>query len=714
MNFDANRLYELLPALYRQRDADVDQSTPDSNKGGPLKALLSILAEQIGMLEEDIDQLYDDQFIETCAEWVVPYIGDLVGARGLTVFPNANFSQRGQAANILDYRQRKGTASVLEQLARDVTGWNARVVEYFQLLATTQYLNHLRPENLAMAQLSKSVVLEYLHTPFDTIPRTVDVRRIERKRGQYNIANIGLFVWRLTACPLTNSPAFRVDSQRYTFDALGKDTPLYNRPKPEEEGTHLAEPINVPIPLSRRVLDWDLRDNALKTYYGTVDTDGNRQSLLIRVDGRVIDSSELTICTLSNLTDASGTVIGWANSPVAKIALDPVLGRLAFPAAGPAPASVLVSYHYGFSMNMGGGEYGRAETFMAGQPPVVRVPADAATLQQALALLLAQLAAAEAAGEESSRGVIEIQDNRYYIETPVFNIPAGKKIELRAADEQRPVLVLSGDFTVTGGVEAEFSVNGLLISGGRIYLPEQNGAGRPNELNALHIQHCTLPPGDSPAIGPVATQPAQPRLVVLVPAVRISIEQAIVGSLRVTDQATVSLSNSIVDAGQETGVAFAGPDGQGPGAVLTSQNSTLIGKVHTRLMTLASNTIFLADLAGADAWPAPVRADRLQQGCVRFSYLPPTARVPHPYRCQSQTNADALRVRPAFTSLRYGDAGYGQLSEHCTTEIKQGADDGAEMGVFHNLYQPQREANLRARLDEFLPFGLEAGIFYGS
>ena len=71
-------------------------------------------------------------------------------------------------------------------------------------------------------------------------------------------------------------------------------------------------------------------------------------------------------------------------------------------------------------------------------------------------------------------------------------------------------------------------------------------------------------------------------------------------------------------------------------------------------------------------------------------------------------------MRPVFTSLRYGDAGYCQLSLHCAIEIRQGADDEAEMGAFHNLYQPQREANLRVRLDEYLRFGLEAGIFYAS
>jgi hypothetical protein len=71
-------------------------------------------------------------------------------------------------------------------------------------------------------------------------------------------------------------------------------------------------------------------------------------------------------------------------------------------------------------------------------------------------------------------------------------------------------------------------------------------------------------------------------------------------------------------------------------------------------------------------------------------------------------------VRPIFTSLRYGDAGYCQLSVHCSEKIKSGADDGAEIGAFHDLYQPQRVANLRARLDENLRFSLEAGIFMAS
>ncbi len=169
MSYDAQRLYELLPAIHRIRDAE---------QGEPLRALLSVIAEQVALLEENLDQLYDDQFIETCAEWVVTYIGDLIGYRGLHGVTAAIGSPRAEVANTIGYRRRKGTAAMLEQMARDVTGWPARAVEYFELLATTQYMNHLRPHNLAAPDMRRWEALERLGTAFETAAHTVEVRRI--------------------------------------------------------------------------------------------------------------------------------------------------------------------------------------------------------------------------------------------------------------------------------------------------------------------------------------------------------------------------------------------------------------------------------------------------------------------------------------------------------------------------------------------------------
>src|SRR5262249_23102796 len=80
----------------------------------------------------------------------------------------------------------------------------------------------------------------------------------------------------------------------------------------------------------------------------------------------------------------------------------------------------------------------------------------------------------------------------------------------------------------------------------------------------------------------------------------------------------------------ETEMAIGGTAGSDAGAPLTVSNTTIIGKVHTVTMQLASNSIFLSSLSKLDSLLGPVTADRLQQGCVRFSYIPPGSQVPGP------------------------------------------------------------------------------------
>jgi len=729
MSFDVNRIYELLPAVYRIRDTEVAQRLGQSegvSKQGPLKALLTVIAEQAAVLEEDLDQLYDDLFIETCAEWVVPYIGDLVNAGRVFAFPGARFTERAFVANTMAYRRRKGTAAVLEQLARDVTGWNASVVEYFQLLATTQYMNHIRLENLSVANLRHSEPLEFVSTPFNKVSHTADVRRIASERGKYNIPNIGIFLWRINNYSITNGPAFKVDDRRYLFDALGKDTQFYNKPETEAEITHLAEPVNVAMPITRRVLD-----RHLDKYYG-VQTGGQVRSILINRDGDFVLpdpdvpgppepklSDLIVVCDLSDVTDSSGNVIGWAHKPENRISIDPVLGRLAFPENEPPPQTVHVTFNYGFSAEMGGGEYSRGTTFSNLQR-VIRVPRDESTIQLALTKLISELGGPS----QLDGGVIEIEKpktaatSNYHDLSGTVTVPSGKVIEIRAVDHHRPVIRLTGDLLVSGDGDGQLLLNGLLISGGTLRLPATS------RLRLIRFTHCTLAPVT--LIAPSSSAPALPSLLVESADVTVELNSSISGPIGAVDGAHVSIHNSIVDSGSETEVAYADvltlnnssppgltPFGE-PGAPLQVVNSTIIGKVNTLTMELASNTIFLADLGPGDLWPAPVHAKRLQTGCVRFSYVPPGSRLPRLYRCQPADAVDAARVHPMFTSLRYGDAGYCQLSQMCAAEIRQGADDQSEIGAFHDLYQPQREANLSASLNDYLRFGLEAGIFFAS
>ena len=680
MTFDATRLFELLPTVYRLRDGEGVGDTKNA-----LRALIDVVASQVAVLEEDIDQLYDDQFIETCAPWVAPYIGDLIGYRTLYGLTDKIGSPRAEVADTIAFRRRKGTASMLEQLARDVTGWNARVVEFFQLLATTQYMNHIRSRNIAWVDMRRSSILARIDSPFDSAAHTADVRRIARQRGRFNIPNIGIYLWRINDYELAGSPAVKLvaapGDRRYLFSPTGANAPLFNHAVSEDTITHIAERSNVPQPITRREM-WD----DVNAFYPT--------SMSIRLGNTTLPASAVSACDLSDFG------AGWAYAPTTTALIDPVLGRLSLPATITVDGqpvdtqNPIVTFHYGFSAEMGGGPYARVKTFTDDITPLINVSSPD-TIQSALGIL-------------TGSGAIEIKDNTRYAAPPAITAPLGARIEVRAADGRRPTVALSSELVVNLAQDSEVTLNGLLLLGASIRIPASSKRG------TLRLRHCTLVPGIALNVDGTPQQPAAPSIIIESDMVTVEIDHSIVGGIRAHEDSTVSVASSIVDATDPTGVAYSAADGVGPGGEVRIVNSTVIGKVHTRVLRLVSNSILSARLAELDVWKFPVNSERRQDGCVRFSFVPLGSRTPRRYRCQPANAADALRVQPQFTSERYGVPAYCQLSGRCASEIRTGADDESEMGAFHDVFAPQRDTNLRIRLDEYLRFGLEAGVFHAS
>ena len=248
------------------------------------------------------------------------------------------------------------------------------------------------------------------------------------------------------------------------------------------------------------------------------------------------------------------------------------------------------------------------------------------------------------------------------------------------------------------------SLNGLLVEGGLEIAEGQRGQ--------LSLRHCTLVPGQGFSSDGYPAAQREPSIMIRATTGTLDIRHSITGGIRLGEDVTANFSDSMVDATSRCGVAYSALDGHCPGGTLTISNTTVVGKVHTRLLELASNTIFFSRLAMHDSWKAPVISKRRQKGCVRFCFVPLNSRTPPRYQCHPREDEDGARVTPLFNSLRYGEPDYGQLSERCAPEIFNGADDESEMGAYHELFEPQRIANVRVRLDEYLRFGLETGIFF--
>ena len=730
------KLYGLLPAIYRLRDAA---------EGEPLRALLSVIERQLELVEGDIEGLYENWFVETADEWAIPYIGDLLGVRSLHVIESTGvLSNRAYVANTLRYRRRKGTAAVLEQLARDVSNWPARVVEFFELLATTQHLNHLRPHNVRTPDLRETDALELLGTPFTSAPRTGEVRHIRSQRGRWNIPNIGLFLWRLQPYIITRSSARPVTGPpggRYWFHPVGRDAPLFNRPQTEPDISHIAREISVPGELRRRALYDDLEQYRASLVAGnsTPATEYFGTQPVLRVyfneDNDPLPPEEITACDLSQWDAA-----GWSPPPSqafvradgspfsTRVAVDPKLGRLAVLGGAPEVTSVQVDHSYGFSSDVGGGPYDRqaAVDALLSRPVTWQVGVSQ-TATPILGQVFSSLTAAISewnAQPAGTVGVIAVMDSLTYQEdlqgAQAIQIPEESQLLIVAADwpeEPLPELAgvtqrvigrlvpnrlrphLQGNISVRGTAAASdtspgvLSIDGLLVEG-RVTVLIGN-------LGGLGLSHCTLVPDEgglrvnSSASNTTENDRLQVRLV-----------STICGPLDVAGTVPrLSITDSIVQA--HSGDAIAAP-----GSDATVNTSTIIGPVAARSLN-ASEVIF----------NGTVTVRRRQTGCVRFSHVPADSRTPRRYRCQPDLNLKDItdadeqrriraRLTPFFTADDYGQPAYMQLAPGIANEILTGAEDGAEMGVFNHLKQPQREANLRQALREYLRFGLEAGIFY--
>ncbi|PXX60813.1 hypothetical protein DFR70_1094 [Nocardia tenerifensis] len=709
-----DQLYRLVPAIHRARD---------EKAGFPLRDLLRVISEQVGHVEDDLDGLYDNWFIETAADWAVPYLGDLVGYRPVSAageLAQAAPEQvralipRREVADSVRAHRRKGTLALLEELAADVAGWPAKAVEFYRLLAVFQNLNHMHPDRGAVADLRQVERLDQLGGPFDSLARSVDVRRINSARGQgfHNIPEVGVFVWRLRAYPVTAAPAACIEEvgpSCFTFSVLGNDAPLFTRPDPEAGGE-----LGLPTPIRRHMLHRRFRD-----YYGP----GRSFSVEVgeRVGGKVrrvpVPAEKFIV---ADLTD-------WAyRTPKDQVAIDPELGRLAFPPGHP-PHGVWVCYHYGFSSDIGGGEY----------PRRLAVPAPG-TFYQAVAKQVGPgmvtsiedaLDAWDKVRDEQPVAVIEIRDNEVYVEQLTIELRRGESLTLRAADRTRPVIYLLDKQRNAPDALTVFTEQGENCRpGGCFTLDGVTVAGRPvhveGPLQRVQIRDCTLVPGWGLTGDCRPRRPAEPSLEIYLCDGRISVERSIIGSIQVyadevtADPTRIEISDSIVDATDREREAVGAPNWPLAHAAVSFTDSTVIGTVGVHAIPLAQNTLFLGC----------VRVARRQIGCVRYSYVPPGSRTPRRHRCQpdmvdaavrgdEQTEllaAERDRVRPRFTDLRYGTPGYAQLRTDCAPEIGRGADDESEMGVFHDLYQPQRLANLVARLEQFTPAHTDVAVLIAN
>lgn len=750
------KLYERLPEIYRIRDAEQDPP-------GQLQSYLGIAEEALGAVHESIESLYDDLFIETCDPWVIPYIADLLGTSHLKGDP---WAIRADVADTIALRRRKGTLGGLEKLTFDLTQWHTHCVELRENLAWNQHINHLRPDDSGrgwqsgigsaparggMAMIRAGARLDRLNTPYDSFARMPDLKPPAGDVPRYNLPNLAVYLWRLKDYRIVASRPVPLDPEKIRalkgnaaevvcFDVhpLGYPVRLFNAHGTEAEDDMLflagIDKMPGPILFSQLDIPDPVGGDGGCVSIGTYDpgkppeeikpTDAGLQ--LYMPGGFFGSGWKIRGADLSDLTRGLTPRLQGR-----EIAVDPTIGRIAFGAdqedREQLEKELIVTYTYG-------------AVGPVGAHPVSRLSGgeDPAPAQD----LKAELQRAQADRSASTLDIM-IDDNSVH-DLDIDAIVLDRPLVIRAASEKRPIVRLShplqflaedqrrkdifvrleglhitrGDGFCAAPVAAPPSAAGETVPGAGSTrarkakaadvspVPEPALIEQAN-LRKLEISGCTLDPGCyEKKDGLIAyTGRMRPSMCLTGPdtleyAPAIEIVQSITGPLLIDHGYRLSLKDSIVDAG--CGVRDAADSGslaisgaaEGPenawGPVTDVDGVTVFGR------TLVEQ---ISGLGGI--WVHALQAFNNQKGCVRFSYFPDEDNeLPQNYQC-----ARGPGVRLKFTSERFGDPAYGQLSRLADFRIRERGPDDDAMGAFGFLYEAHKWRNLQIRFREFMPAG---------
>jgi hypothetical protein len=480
----ADKLWNLLPAIYRAEDTD------QFGANGPLREMVNRIGVQAAILRRSLDRMWEDQSIETCDDWVIPYIGDLLGTNLV-----AGLDPRGQrldVAKTIYYRRRKGTVAILEEIAANITGWNAKIVEFFRRMGRTRH--GLDPpigpslyasDDIATLQFAEGLAGRLTHTglggfadlrgvygaskahsAFDEFFHTADSRPGLGHSGWYNIPRLGVFLWRLKSYPLgtgETGPVTPVPVRGcpgwYSFDPTGRDIPLFAAGRGTDAyGSQWVSPVEaqLPTPISQQLLDANAAASA--------STIGLYPAALA-VYSTVVTPPSIDLV------------------PANQLQIRPERGRFEHLLSPPAVESnLVVAYHYGFSSDIGAGPYDRRLDAI----PIATPTPNANITGGGGALTLT--------GTVPSTGTLTITDSLTY--AGASDVAVQGELTLAAKNQERPLIRLNAigspppaEWTINGAPSSCLVLDGLFISGSDVVLR--------GDFDSVTLNCCILDPGSA-------------------------------------------------------------------------------------------------------------------------------------------------------------------------------------------------------------------------
>lgn len=268
--------------------------------------------------------------------------------------------------------------------------------------------------------------------------------------------------------------------------------------------------------------------------------------------------------------------------------------------------------------------------------------------------------------------VVQFEDSSTYRgEHPLWPQPC-ESLTIQAAEGYRPIIEFDG----FDGAEA-------VLAYARLSLRGLAWRGTPGgDFDALELPHtqalelagCTMLEGNERLVLDLRT------------AERALLRDSMLATIEAGGGGQLRVERCAIDSGYAAGnVAITATE-------LVVERATIIGAVVCTQID-ASESLFVDDVTVADRY----------RGCVRYCAVTSNSVLPRHHRT-------IVDPQVHFVSTVRRDPAYLRLEPTTDASVRAGAEDGSELGVYHDLHSGRRLEALARRLQEATPAGLETRL----
>jgi hypothetical protein len=756
-------LYRRLPEIYIIRDQALrDERAQDR---GQLEAYLQLVESAFSAVHANIEGLYNDLFIETASDWVVPYIGDLLGTSHLSGDP---WTLRADVADTIALRRRKGTLAAIELLTFDLTRWGVRCVELRENLVWLQHVNHQRPDaggeppygqpgvtrftpiRGGTVPVRDPAALSLLTTPFDPFGHIPDFRPAIAGTIRYNLPNLAIFLWRLSTYRIRISKPGTAVSQavaalrpgeapfvaRFDVFQIDRRVMLFNlrrlntvRRLNADQASSLTEKDEAPGPVERARLMNDPPAGNSGAYVSVhpYDIAHSPDPTTIADEALQLHVPDVQFPDGTPWTFRGANLCAWdpgLKQPIhdREIVIDPVIGRIVAGVASLAEADalrdhLLLTFTYGAV-----GEVGSNPGTPTPDALVVTAPFTLRAVRQDVSAndLRDKLNGLDVAGQAI---IVEIQDSKVHdldlsTVAGIVNEDGGPNLQLnhqlviRAAADCRPVVRLRQPlrFRSVDPTKADFGVRleGLYITRGSGFPANEPLVARA-ALDNLTLQNCTLDPArfhnrDGTVAGPIQTSIALTRGHGFLPAAGFA-ETPAVNITRCLSGPLLIDDDSTLEITDSIVDGGAGVTDNAGNAYALSSATDPVNNWGPPATTTNVTFFGRVRVENTDArgciYVHALEVHNNQTGCIKLSYFSNESNR-LPQNSACVSGADAGLH---FVSDVFGDASYGQLALTSDFHVLERGPHDDQMGAYGFLQEAHKWHNLQTRFREFMPLG---------